>query len=73
MRVRHYGLLANRTRAAKLARCRHLLGAAPPSDPPPAESAVERLARLTGLDVLRCPFCGQGRMRRIERLTPDTS
>lgn len=73
MRVRHYGLLANRARTAKLARCRELLGATPPKDPPPAESAVERLLRLTGIDVLRCPFCGQGRMRCIERLAPDTS
>ncbi len=73
MRVRHYGLLANRTRAAKLTRCRHLLGTAPPHDPPSGESAVERLLRLTGIDVLRCPFCGQGRMRPMERLVPDTS
>jgi hypothetical protein len=74
MRVRHYGLLANRARTAKLARCRELLGAAlPPQDPPSAESAVERILRLTGIDVLRCPFCGQGPMRRIERLAPDTS
>jgi putative transposase/transposase-like zinc-binding protein len=78
MRVRHYGLLANRTRAAKLARCRELLTAAlpphNPSDPPPVtESAVERILRLTGVDVLRCPFCGQGPLRRIERLPPDTS
>ena len=76
MRVRHYGLLANRTRAHKLARCRALLGADP--QPPEQhtaadESILERILRLTGLDVLRCPFCGEGPMQRIERLTPDTS
>jgi len=74
MRVRHYGLLANRTRPAKLARCRELLGAtAQPDEPPAQESAAERILRLTGVDILRCPFCGQGRMRCIERLAPDTS
>ena len=30
-RIRHYGLLANRTRDAKLERCRELLGVAPPA------------------------------------------
>ena len=76
MRVRHYGLLANRTRTEKLTRCRELLGAdpPPPEQPPVAdESIVERILRLTGLDVLRCPFCGEGPMQRIERIAPDTS
>jgi len=78
MRVRHYGLLANRTRQHKLARCRELLGTALPLDqvavdPPLEESVAERILRLTGVDVLRCPFCGQGPMRRIETLAPDTS
>ena len=74
MRVRHYGLLANRHRAARLARCRELLGADPPRDAPAAApSAAERILQLTGVDILRCPVCGKGAMRRIERLDPDTS
>ncbi len=76
MRVRHYGLLPNRTRTDKLARCRALLGANPPPPDQPAaaaESIVERILRLTGLDVRRCPFCGEGPMQRIEQIPPDTS
>jgi Putative transposase/Transposase zinc-binding domain len=75
MRVRHYGLLANRTRTAALTRCRELLDVDPSPDPTDAvaESMIERILRLTGLDVLRCPFCGQGPLVRIERLAPDTS
>lgn len=74
MRVRHYGLLANRCRADKLARCRKLLGVQlPEKAPADAESCVERILRLTGLDVLRCPFCGQGPMQRIAPIAPDTS
>jgi hypothetical protein len=74
MRVRHYGLLANRTRRRKLARCHELLGVATPLDEPAVEeSLAERILRLTGVDILRCPFCGQGPMRRIETLAPDTS
>jgi len=74
MRVRHYGLLANRHRAARLARCRALLDVpAPPEKPVVAPSPAERILQLTGLDILRCPVCGEGPMRRTERLPPDTS
>lgn len=74
MRVRHYGLLANRHRAVRLARCRALLDApAPPEKPAVAPSPAERILQLTGIDILRCPVCGDGPMRRIERLAPDTS
>jgi hypothetical protein len=74
MRVRHYGLLANRHRAARLARCRTLLGAAaPPAQPVVAPSPAERIWQLTGVDILRCPVCGEGPMRRTDRLPPDTS
>src|SRR5207249_11827322 len=74
MRVRHYGLLANRHRAARLARCRAALGAdTPPAAPATTASAAERILQLTGIDILRCPVCGTGPMRRIDRLAPDTS
>ena len=74
MRVRHYGLLANRHRAARLARCRTLLGvSAPPEPPAVAPSPAERILQLTGVDILRCPVCGVGPMRRTDRLPPDTS
>lgn len=77
MRVRHYGLLANRRREEKLARCRALLGCdAPPPVVSGEESTPERIARLTGIDLTRCPVCGAGPMRLVERLAPrpqDTS
>ena len=77
MRVRHYGLLANRHRAAKLARCRALLGVATtPLVPPADESLADCVRRLTGIDITRCPVCGGGPMRFVEQLAPtppDTS
>jgi len=79
MRVRHYGLLANRDRAARVARCRVLLAGAATRDTPGADTAAstpsgaERIVHLTGVDILRCPVCGDGPMRRTERLPPDTS
>jgi len=77
MRIRHFGLLANRTRRVTLTRCRALLGAPPPDDPPP-ESATGLLHRLTGVDLSRCPVCGEGRMQITAlvvpvALPPDTS
>ncbi|PYN12718.1 MAG: IS91 family transposase, partial [Candidatus Rokuibacteriota bacterium] len=72
VRIRHFGFLANRTRRAKLARCRALL-AQPPA---PAASAIESVAalmrRLTGIDIERCPVCQQGRLHVTEILTPTS-
>ena len=72
MRIRHFGLLANRTRRATLTRCRTLLGQPPPDDVP-RESVVGLMRRLTGRDVARCPVCGEGRMQitaLVVRLAP---
>jgi len=61
MRIRHFGLLANRIRRGTVTRCRALLGQPPPEDAPPESGAV-LLHRLTGVDLSRCPACGEGRM-----------
>jgi len=61
VRIRHYGLLANRTRKQKIARCRFLL-AAPKPEEPPTQTRRQRLLQLTGLDIERCPVCRKGRM-----------
>jgi len=61
MRIRHFGLLANRTRRDALGRCRDLLGQ-PPPPAPSVESAHALLRRLTGVDLAICPVCGEGHM-----------
>lgn len=72
MRVRHYGLLANRTRVAKLTRCRELLGVPPPlAAPVPNESLADTVQRLLGLDITRCPICGHAPMHVVEILPPQ--
>ena len=76
VRVRHYGLLANRCRREKLARCRELLGmAAPPadaapSDPDPVTPPVHD-ATVTPTRV--CPRCGAGRMVVVAEFPPMTT
>jgi len=57
-RIRHYGLLANRSKAQALGRCRQLLGQVP--TPTRTTQTVEQwLRRWTGRDPSRCPRCGK--------------
>ena len=62
MRIRHFGVLANRTRRETLTRCRDLLGQPPPEDGEP-ESIAVLMQRVTGIDLARCPVCRNGRMQ----------
>ena len=62
VRIRHFGLLANRTRTSKLARCRELLAQPTPAADRPVESVHALMLRLTGIDIARCPVCQQGRL-----------
>jgi hypothetical protein len=55
VRIRHFGLFANRRRETALARCRQLLGTAPSTDRPETTS------------LMRCPVCS-GTMLVIERI-----
>src|SRR5207247_8084206 len=69
MRIRHFGLLANRHRAAKLAQCRALLGTVPPpttppAPPPPVATAPPRPGPH------RCPSSRRGPLRIIQPLPP---
>jgi hypothetical protein len=59
VRVRHYGLLANRGRAEKLAVCRTLLAA--PVVQPASSAAAAKEPRC-------CPGCGRGVMVVVELL-----
>ena len=71
-RIRHYGFLANRYRAVKLARCRQLLGEPAPAVKLQDESVDyrDRYEQLTGKSLRACPKCGHGRMVCIETFLP---
>ena len=58
MRIRHFGLLANRVRAKNLALCRRLMSAPPPTDCPTITSTQT------------CPICQRGRMISGPNLDP---
>ena len=63
VRIRHFGVLANRQRRSALARARHLLAA----PMPPTSSASPH---DTTADATRCPFCRQGHWQ-VETLSPQ--
>jgi len=70
VRVRHYGILANRHRQEKLALCRELLGVVPTSqeDVPALLATPEHDSPVTPTKV--CPVCGAGRMIVIAEFPP---
>jgi len=64
MRVRHYGLLANRCRVQRLAQIRGILAAPPPE---PASPPGQSQAPGPGWP---CPVCRRGRMRPVREIAP---
>jgi hypothetical protein len=69
VRIRHYGLLANRTRKKKIARCRDLLAAPKPEEPAP-QTRREKFLELTGFDIEQCPACREGHMGIVAEIDP---
>jgi hypothetical protein len=77
-RIRHYGLLANGHRAAKLACCRLLLAAPTPPTPEPTTDYRQRYHCLTSHSLDICPGCGGamaslGPLPRKNPICPNTS
>ena len=68
-RIRHYGLLANRSKRDHLRRCRELLNVPSPTLAE-ALPARELMIRLTGRDIRQCLTCRQGRLRTVRRIDP---
>jgi hypothetical protein len=71
VRIRHYGLLANRTRQEKLTRARQLLAivAATPLLSPASVPATD--TRSPPAAATRCPHCAGTHWRIIARLVPQ--
>ncbi len=66
VRIRHYGLLANRGRREKLRQCRLLLVG--------HETRQQVQATRLPVEVLDlCARCGEGEMRLVERLPAQAS
>jgi hypothetical protein len=64
VKIRHYGLLANRGRHERLARARALLGVAPPEAPADAQPSTR-----SGLPI--CPHCGWAALFLVRVIPPQ--
>ena len=68
-RIRHYGLLAAKHKAQRLAAARQAL-AAPPPDPVVIESVAQCMQRVARIDATACAHCGKGHFIVIGPLPP---
>jgi hypothetical protein len=73
MRIRHFGLLANRSKRQMLPQCRKLLDLDPALPRCPIESAKDLLLKITGVDLSRCPCCHTGTMILVADLPRASS
>jgi hypothetical protein len=72
VRIRHFGLLANRNRKDNISACRESLGTGQTvaKENIKRETWQEQLLRICGIDVTICPICQKGRMFRVALLHP---
>lgn len=77
VKIRYFGFLSHRRKKEAIARIRELLNAVEDFAAKTPETVREILIRLTGIDMVKCPHCGNGRMCTIKQLPcfapPDTS
>lgn len=64
VKIRHYGLVSNRERQARLARARQALAVFPPAPPPAAPKSTPSEPQR------RCPFCGALAWVLVEAVPP---
>ena len=69
VKIRHYGLLANRGRAERLQRARELLQAQPAIEAPPSSGQPPPAPDSPGLPL--CPHCGQPALILVRVIEPQ--
>jgi hypothetical protein len=68
VKIRHYGLLGNRQKQARLAHARQLLGVAPAPEPQPLPELLR--APAPNLAPASCPFCQRPGLVKVREVPP---
>ncbi len=73
-KIRYYGILSSRNLKTKLQKCKMLLGVLEENQEQLTlkETWQERLLKLTGVDITKCPLCKKGTLK-ITKDIPTTS
>jgi hypothetical protein len=69
VRIRHYGMLANRRKRTQLERAAAALDIAP-APPPEVESVHAFCLRVLHFDITLCPACHIGRLHFLGSIPP---
>ena len=70
MRIRHYGITANRCKKENIRICKALLGVSDETPVSHDKTIRERMLELTGRDITLCPACGKGKLIVVAEI-PD--
>ena len=70
MKIRHYGLHANRDKGARLALCRTLIGQDGSDSRVEPESVRDMMLRVAGIDIDQCPRCRKGTLVPLDEFRP---
>ena len=70
-KIRYFGFLSPRYKAKNIKLIRKLMHDDKDYTPPVDEPLEDMMQRLTGIDIKKCPKCGNGRMARIIELLPE--
>ncbi len=72
MRIRHFGLMANRCKKSNMIKCREILGQDNIPDDLSNKSVEELMLELTGQDISQCPLCKKGKLKKMFKI-PEQS
>ena len=72
MRIRHFGLFANRYKSKNISRCRRLMGLSSELPGKIEKSIREIMLEVTGIDICKCPYCKKGTMRKVIQISKAT-
>jgi hypothetical protein len=70
MKIRHYGILSSRNKAACIAMVREQFGVEPVEKPPKVSNWMENFELLYGRHPKLCPCCGIGIMLVVQTIEP---